>query len=1749
MITRPKISLFGGLVGLLLLSLLGREAKKEEASIPVGSTSRQDFDGDHRPPTRLAKERPADPSAPAAHFVAAGQSPSPATWEPAIREFHLWAGRYIGEVEPATRLNLIEEGRRLARAHRQAIKRLIVEDPQSALRQAVPVVLRQTLPADILAELEERINTRADHGVYADGPDPIRHVLEIAGQRYAAYVYGRRQTQPTTDQDFVVGIAVDQVMAVDESPLRVLEPGEIHASSEPLLKSPTPQSGQFSSVHAHTDPPFGETSPIVEAGGELHQLCCHGYLAQFEAELFGYEGGTGGPVKPFGPIPSTPSTGDRSVLYVRIVFPDVGLGPQTESAAYDMMRQVNDWFVTSSYGSLYLLTTVTPRVMLPRSEAWYNNVGDELDLRDDALATARAMGYDGDAYDHVIFAYQGGPGNFQGLANIAGKFVWLKAINVGTAVHELGHNLGLWHANSWETGGQSIIGPGSNLEYGNGYDWMGSSRAANGDLNACWKNRIGWLGDEFVHQIRESGTYRIFASDQPTLDPARRYAFEVAADGGRAYWGEYRQRFDPANASLRNGLLLNWSPWTPSAGGTQLLDTTPGSPGGKNDAALTIGRTLSDPDSGVHITPVGKADTSPESIDIVVNIGKFPGNRAPLLEMTATQTNCAPGQSARFVAAATDPDGDPLAYAWDFGDGEFSTNNGPEVSKTWNTTGRYAVRCVASDMKGGTASDSLIVTVGSPTDFLVSGQINSAGQPLASVRVHNGLSGSQYRGTFTDSDGTYSLTGLPGGSTTLHAVLLNYSFTAGFANPFVVGSDSTGANFTGQEAVSVSIATIDPTTTEGADTAKIRLTRTGSTAAALGVALANLQGPIRIEYEITPEPDFIPSLGDFGFIIPAGQSYVDIVIAALKDGEIEGPETMTVEIRSAAAYVVSGANSAAVTFLDGDSPLPVVSVDVLDADAGETGDVATFRVSRLGSTTSALTVQFRLSGSAVNGIDYTVIATNVVIPAGQTTTTIYLNPINDTEIEGGETVTLTLSANASYLVFSSAAEATVFIVDDDIPTVSIAATDATASESGQDPATLVITRTGNTSAPLTVNYALSGSAQHGVDYAVLPGVLTIPGGASAGSITVVPIDDAIGETAQTVVVQLRSGTGYVVANPGSATANISDNDLPVVTVGVSDATFGEPGNAGQFLFTTTGSGSGEIVIHYHVTGTATPGVDYLALSGSLSMGRNTTTTVTVAPIDDGDPEDLETVTVTIDADATYTSFLDQTATLDLLDNERNVVNASPGKSDFGEAIGGTMQFHISRQGSTANSLTVNYTMSGTASNGLDYQPLSGTVTIPAGQSGATVGAGIINDSLIEGSETATLTLTPNIAYGLGIANATQYITDDEAPLTTIGFSTPAGSGNENVGLVSIPVILNAASTNPVTVDYAIAGGSATGGVDYKLTPGVLTFPPGVTSAIIPLVILDDSWEEPAQTVVVELKNAWGSALGASRFTYTINDNDAAPSVTVGFAAADSAISEDVSPAMLLVSLTATQAAPVTVHYAPTGGTATGGGVDYTLAPGTLTFAPGETVKFIPIAIINDALLEPEETIIVTLDSPVGALLNANTTHACTIQNSAQSPPIITGQPQSQTVVHGTTVTLSVVASAIPAPDYQWFFNSSTIPGATLSSLSRSNFQAADEGRYHVTVTNVAGATTSQPASLYLDAPLRFTDARIDSNGYFRAQLIGLAQSNRVILASSDLTNWTSLSTNKNPDGIIGFTDTNTVGLTERFYRAEARPTP
>jgi hypothetical protein len=154
----------------------------------------------------------------------------------------------------------------------------------------------------------------------------------------------------------------------------------------------------------------------------------------------------------------------------------------------------------------------------------------------------------------------------------------------------------------------------------------------------------------------------------------------------------------------------------------------------------------------------------------------------------------------------------------------------------------------------------------------------------------------------------------------------------------------------------------------------------------------------------------------------------------------------------------------------------------------------------------------------------------------------------------------------------------------------------------------------------------------------------------------------------------------------------------------------------------------------------------------------------------------------------------------------------------------------------------------------------------------------------------------------------------------------------------------------------------------------------IKTIIVPLV--NDVLDENPETLQVWLTSAVGpAAIGKNRVaTIRIVDNDATPKVS--FRGRTSSGAEDQSQ-FLEVYLSAPSGRPVTVRLVLTGSTAKTPD-DFSIAPKEITFAPGETSKFIDLAVVNDTIDERDEVVAVWLTRPVNATLGAVRTHVHTI---------------------------------------------------------------------------------------------------------------------------------------------------------------------
>ncbi len=223
-------------------------------------------------------------------------------------------------------------------------------------------------------------------------------------------------------------------------------------------------------------------------------------------------------------------------------------------------------------------------------------------------------------------------------------------------------------------------------------------------------------------------------------------------------------------------------------------------------------------------------------------------------------------------------------------------------------------------------------------------------------------------------------------------------------------------------------------------------------------------------------------------------------------------------------------------------PIPVIVITATDASASEIGpDEGTFTIRRTGSLGENVIVPLRVTGIASSTADYASLPSSVTLPAGQSSLTVTVHPIQDGLVESSETVVVTVPERAAYKV-GLPSSAIVTIADQPIPAVSIAARDPDATEAGLTTGTFMFTRTGNTGLPLNVWYAISGTALHGFDYESILGFVTIPAGQSSVTLNVIPKQDLTVEPPETVILALTHQPNYGLGAQTTATITIASDD-------------------------------------------------------------------------------------------------------------------------------------------------------------------------------------------------------------------------------------------------------------------------------------------------------------------------------------------------------------------------------------------------------------------------------------------------------------------------------------------------------------------------------------------------------------------------------------------------------------------------------
>jgi len=442
-------------------------------------------------------------------------------------------------------------------------------------------------------------------------------------------------------------------------------------------------------------------------------------------------------------------------------------------------------------------------------------------------------------------------------------------------------------------------------------------------------------------------------------------------------------------------------------------------------------------------------------------------------------------------------------------------------------------------------------------------------------------------------------------------------------------------------------------------------------------------------------------------------------------------------------------------------------------------------------------------------------------------------------------------------------------------------------------------------------------------------------------------------------------------------------DLALPNINISDTSIAEGDSGVQNLVFTVNLSSTSldpVTVDYKTSdGTAEEISDYLATSGTLTFDPGKTeATIEVAVVGDTLPELDEIFNINL-SNETNAVIGNGLGIGTILNDDLPPPSLNIGDAKITEGNSGTqnLAFVVTLSDTVAGEVSVNYgTFDDTAVDPTDYLATGSILTFAAGQKEATIEVAVVGDTAVESDETFTVGLTgalgADIGSGVGVGTI---INDDVVVLPTIRITDVAlTEGNAGVKPFNFVASLSAASSTPVTVNFATGNGTAFAGSDYLFSTGIITFAAGQTLRTITANVVGDTLVEPNETFNVNLSGAVGATISDAQGVGTIvNDDVLLPKITIS----DVTLTEGNSglkPFNFVVSLSSSSSTPVTVNFATANGTALAGS-DYLASAAPLTFAPGQTVKTVTVNAVGDTLVEPNETFSVNLSAASGAVIS------------------------------------------------------------------------------------------------------------------------------------------------------------------------------
>ncbi|MFO1001132.1 MAG: Calx-beta domain-containing protein [Planctomycetaceae bacterium] len=530
-----------------------------------------------------------------------------------------------------------------------------------------------------------------------------------------------------------------------------------------------------------------------------------------------------------------------------------------------------------------------------------------------------------------------------------------------------------------------------------------------------------------------------------------------------------------------------------------------------------------------------------------------------------------------------------------------------------------------------------------------------------------------------------------------------------------------------------------------------------------------------------------------------------------------------------------------------------LSLSISPTTIAENGGVATGTIVRSNTDVSSPLVVTLTNGDASE----ISIPTTVTIPAGQQSVTFSITGVDESLVDGTQVVSI--DATASGYVGTSSS---VNVTDDETTRLIVAVNSGTISEAaGTAAASITVTRNSSTASALTVTLSSSD-----VTEAVLQSTVVIPAGQASVTVPVGAVDDFVVDGSVTVTIS-ASADGH---DTGTTSLVVTDNDSAgVIMTPVAGLETTESGGTATFSVVLTSQPTSDVTIPLASSDSSEGSLAISSLTFTPS-NWNIAQVVTITGVDDllddGDVVFNVLSGAAISSDANYNGLDPSDVTATNLDDDLAQLSLTVSTASISEGAGvNAATATVSRNSETSQPLTVTLLVNDGSEASV---PVS--VVIPAGASSVSFDIAAIDDLIVDGTQTVTISAAA--AGHVGATGSLSVTDDDVAGFTIIGGGVLVV--DETGSTQTFGVVLNAAPVTNVVI--TVTSGDLT---EAAVAPATLTFTPANwnVTQLVTLSGVDDFVDDEAQfstiTVSVEAAASDDSFDGVASSTVTASTFD------------------------------------------------------------------------------------------------------------------------------------------------------------------------------------------------------------------------------------------------------------------------------------